>query len=221
MRNVRWAGGAVAVLLGMLVAGCIGPIILGVIGSGVAGSATRDVGGYSMIEMRGVARLEVTIGPAHPVEITGDDNIVPLVETVVDNGTLVVRDTTLIHPTLPLVVKVTVPDVSRLLIVSAADAVITGVNNAALTIDISGVGRVSVSGQTQSLTVNVTGTGHVSAEDLTAAAATVFLAGTGRVDVTAVNTLDVTIIGAGLVTYAGSPTISQIITGLGSLQQRS
>ena len=220
MRNVRWAGGAVAVLLGMLVAGCIGPIILGVIGSGVAGSATRDVGGYSMIEMRGVARLEVTIGPAQPVEITGDDNIVPLVETVVDNGTLVVRDTTLIHPTLPLVVKVTVPDVSRLLIVSAADAVITGVNNAALTIDISGVGRVSVSGQTQSLTVNVTGTGHLSAEDLTAAA-TVFLAGTGRVDVTAVNTLDVTIIGAGLVTYAGSPTISQIITGVGALQQQT
>ncbi len=57
-------------------------------GSGVARTETRNVGDYHAIGLGVHANVEIRQGGSEGVTITGDDNIIGRVETVVDRGTL-------------------------------------------------------------------------------------------------------------------------------------
>ena len=62
-----------------------------VTGSGVSKTETRQVSGFSGLSLGVSAKVEIRQGNNEGVTITGDDNIVPLVETVVEDGKLKVR----------------------------------------------------------------------------------------------------------------------------------
>src|SRR3954464_9673522 len=62
-----------------------------VTGSGVSRTETRSAAGFQGVALGVDAALEIRQGPTEGLTITGDDNIVPLVETVVDHGVLQVR----------------------------------------------------------------------------------------------------------------------------------
>jgi hypothetical protein len=84
---VRMATKVFALFVCMLAFGCT----LGdsVIGSGKKASETRKVDSFTQLELLGVGRIEVTIGNRQPLELSGDDNILPLIETKVTDGKLV------------------------------------------------------------------------------------------------------------------------------------
>jgi len=70
-----------------LVAGCFS-IFQGIQGSGVRTKAARTVEAFQELNVFNNMTAEVTIGDDVRVEVEGDDNLVPLVETRVDNGVL-------------------------------------------------------------------------------------------------------------------------------------
>lgn len=198
--------------------GCLAELFR-VVGSGTIATTTRDVGAFTAIEFLGAGRIEITIGELKPLELTGDDNVLPLIETKVTNGRLVVRPTRPIRITQPLTLKATVPALAAITLSGAGAIVATGLDSDSLQIEVTGAGSVSLAGQTASLSIVLTGAGSVDAATLVANAATVNVSGAGSAFVDAVETLDVTITGVGSVTYSGEPTITQNITGLGSLKR--
>jgi hypothetical protein len=86
---------------------------------------------------------------------------------------------------------------------------------------VAGAGEVTLSGQTSNVVLTLAGVGSVDARELVAKAVTVDMSGAGRIAVSPVVSLHVTITGAGTVTYSGEPTITQKITGVGKLTRRN
>lgn len=192
-----------------------------VIGSGKKARETRVVDNFTQLELLGVGRVEVTIGNLRPLELSGDDNILPLIETKVTNGKLVIRTIRSIRPVQSLIIKATVSDLTAIMLGGAGELAITGIANDNLRATLTGAGTVTLSGQTSNLLLTLAGVGSADARDLVAKAVTVDMSGAGRTDVSPVVSLHVTITGAGTVTYSGEPTILQKITGVGKLTRRN
>jgi len=86
-----------------------------------------------------------------------------------------------------------------------------------LTVQLSGAGSLNADGAVTSQDINLSGVGSYSAADLKSITASVSLSGVGSATVWVINTLDVTVSGAGSVGYFGEPQITKNVTGLGSL----
>src|SRR5580658_6714022 len=84
-------------------------------GSGVAKTETRDVGNFTKIDASGATTLEVTAGQSSTtVTVSGDDNVVPHVRTVVSGDTLHIETSDVHHTKLPLVVKIGMPKLAAI-----------------------------------------------------------------------------------------------------------
>ena len=188
-------------------------------GSGVSKTETRPIQEVDAVEFAIAGRLEITVGELQPVEITADDNILPLLATEVNNRTLVIKARKSVQPKVPIVIKVTVPDMKRVSCTGAGRITLAGVSNEQLRLELSGAADMVASGKTGALTIDLAGAATVAAVELQARAVDVNLTGTGVATVHAAEKLDVTITGAGTVRYAGDPKITRRITGIGTLSK--
>src|SRR5579885_1637946 len=94
----------------------------GVKGSGKEATEHRTVTAFSKIDMRGAYDVQVNVGPATGVTITGDDNLLKLVETTVKDATLVLSTKKNVHPSKNgLKVSITTPDLSSFSLSGAGD----------------------------------------------------------------------------------------------------
>ncbi len=192
----------------------------GVAGSGTAASDKRSVGAFSKVEVQGLIELELTLGKPHSVELSGDDNLLPLVDVVVEGDRLIIRATKSMRPKLPLVAKVTAPDVSLARGTGATKLRIDGVDNDELRLELSGAGKATLKGKTQALAIDVSGAGDVDAEALSASSVKVNVSGAAQIGLAEPDELNVDISGAGSVRYGGSPKITKNISGAGKLVKR-
>jgi hypothetical protein len=87
-----------------------------------------------------------------------------------------------------------------------------------LDVALSGVGSVDLAGMVNEMNVTLSGAGSFRAARLETLNADLRLSGVGSATVWAKETLNVSISGAGVVEYYGSPRISQNNTGLGVLK---
>src|SRR5215210_8916796 len=89
----------------LLTSGCM--IGDSVIGSGKEARETREIGNFTELDLRGVGSVEVAIGNPRPLVISGDDNILPMIETKVTDGRLTIRSTRPVRPVQPLIIEAT------------------------------------------------------------------------------------------------------------------
>ena len=109
MRTLRRWIAASALVACALATGCTG-----VPGSGKAASDKREVGEFNEIDVSGVIQLEVVAHKARSVELSGDDNLLPLVRTELQGKRLVIDSKQELRPKLDLVAKVTAEDIALL-----------------------------------------------------------------------------------------------------------
>lgn len=189
-------------------------------GSGKPKSETRAVGPFSRIEIGGALNADVSVAEVHSVEVSGDDNLVPLVITEVKDGRLQIRTSKNVAPKLELLVRITVPEVAALAVSGAGQVKLREIQGDDLELDLSGAGDVAASGAVRNLDLEVSGAGTVDARNLKTERARVSVSGAGQVGVHASQTLDVDISGAGHVRYDGNPPdVRQSISGAGSLEK--
>ena len=100
---------------------------------------------------------------------------------------------------------------------SVGDMVINDLNYSELKVELSGLGKIQLDGETHSQTVNLDGGGSYRGENLKSETATISLGGVGSARVWAEGELKVDISGAGKVEFKGNPNIEETITGLGSI----
>lgn len=190
-------------------------------GSGKTSTEARAVADFTALELHGTYVVELELGKPTKVEITGDDNLVPLVETALTDGRLVVKAKEAIAPRTELVLRLATPDVAVIEADGAVALRVRGVANSALRLRLAGVSGALLEGKTGALEVKLTGAGGVEAKGLLATRASVDLSGAGHADVNATEELVVDVSGAGSVTYGGNPkSVKKTVSGVGSVKPR-
>ena len=206
-------------------------------GSGVPATEGRPVGDINQVELEGVGEVVITPSGRPGLTVTADDNLLPLFESVTSGGklTLRVRDGVNISSRTPIVYRLSVRSLDKLVVTGAGKATaaglsgedlevkVSGAGGVALTglevrdlkVSLSGAGNATLGGRAQSLTAKVSGAGKVRAADLQAATVEATTSGAGGVTVWATDRLNARVSGAGGVKYKGSPAVTQKTSGAG------
>ena len=189
-------------------------------GSGNVISEAREVNGITSIDVQDSMEVNVKFGAVESLVITGEDNVIFLIETNVHNHQLIVntKPSMTYIATKPIRVDVTVTTLSGVSVSSSGSLNVSGYSGDLLAIDVSGSGKLSVDGVANTVTISLDGSGEINADKLLAKKATVALSGSGKVMVFASEELEVTLSGSGQIQYSGDPPkISKNISGSGTM----
>jgi hypothetical protein len=179
-------------------------------------------GSFDKIRMEGTINVIVEQGNTIKVMAQDATNLLPLLETRLVNGTLIIayKDNMSVMKARGLV-TITVPSLS--------DIDMSGTGNFKtlspfsfnnLTIVKAGTGNASLKGSTQKLTITNLGTGNVNAFELSTEITTVKSSGTGDVEITVSKDLTASLSGTGDVFYKGNPSVKSTITGTGKVKKQ-
>lgn len=211
-------------------------------GSGTIRRETRDVKGFSGVSLSLAAKVDVRTGAGpEGISIETDDNLLPLIETVVEDGMLKIRSrrgTDVRAHTLRIVVQA--HGLDHLSVGGSGDIDADVVRGKRAVFDIGGsgtivarrieAGSVGVSvggsgdlkandGSVRSASVSIGGSGNVDLGRVRSDAVSVNLAGSGDAIVWARDSLNVSIAGSGDVSYYGDPKVARSVVGSGDARR--
>jgi hypothetical protein len=180
-------------------------------GSGVQANVVRSTPAFSKLEVRGSVRAEVEVGKPPSLELLGDDNLLPLVTSRVDAGTLVIGSEQVLKPTQPLVARITTPSLDAIALVAASSGFVKGMKTEHFSTRLVGATELHVEGSSRTLEVVVKGAARAKLKGLAVQSAHVTCSEASRVELGRVETLEVHQKGPSLVTYEGSPEIKRSV----------
>jgi hypothetical protein len=210
-------------------------------GSGNVVEESRDVGDYDEIQLAGEGRVVFGAASDGVVEIETDDNLLQLIEVEVDGDRLIIgtRGAADIEPSSGIEYRLGCPALKGARILGAgsietADCVTSGdlgvailgagtievdaVEVEGLIVNIAGAGDVVATGTADEVGVEIPGAGRFDGSDLASGVVEVEISGDGSATVWATESLDVAVLGRGDVAYYGSPTVTQSVVGVGSVE---
>jgi hypothetical protein len=199
------------------------------IGSGKLATQQRAVGEFKAIEVAGPYDVIVTQGP-QAVEVSGDDNLIGDIETIVQGDTLVVREVNqngirigVRQVVTPIKVRVATPRIERIRIAGSGDIEMQAYHGDKLELDVDGSGDGRIAGSVGELVVRSAGSGDLDLTQLQAERAHATLSASGRVQfgqLTRELTADVS--GSGDVGAARVQLerLSAVLTGSGGMELR-
>ncbi len=210
-------------------------------GSGKLQKQTREVGSFHGVALNVPGTVELRIGNTDSVTIEADDNILPLIETVVENGTLRIRpakrNANFRQSNLTIVIQAR--QVERISVGGSGSITATGLRAEKLRFDVGGSGSINArdldsrqvavaiggsgnfkaSGKTEQLTASIGGSGNIQAGRLAAREVQVSIGGSGEAEVWAKDDLSISIGGSGEVSYYGDPRISRSMQRSSSIKR--
>lgn len=211
-------------------------------GNGKVQRQARETGPFTGISLSLPGNVEVRSGARDGVTVETDANLLPLIETVVENGTLQIRarkHANLQTRTLKFVVQARQlerlslggsGDIDadtmrgeriRIDIGGSGDVKVGKVEGGTLDVDIGGSGDLDVGGgNVRSLSVSLAGAGDVDLARVRSEDAKVSIAGSGDAKVWARNALSTAIAGSGDVDYYGDPRVSKSVVGSGEVRRQ-
>jgi hypothetical protein len=236
----------ICILTGIFVTGCIaingdGFEVGKIYGSGAVISEEREVPVFDQIHLKGSGKVILTRAAIHNVQIKTDDNIMPYIQTKVENGRLVIsHERKNLRPTV-LTIYISAANLEGVSIAGSGDitgneefnsdrfyADIAGSGDISVIVsaehlesNISGSGSIYLSGSTNSYDATITGSGDVDAFELQATESSVVITGSGNCRVNVSDLLRAKITGSGDVLYKGHPEMSKSITGSGKVKDRN
>lgn len=190
-------------------------------GNGVAATETRTVAAFEEAVVEDGLGLELTAtGAAGDVSLSvaGDENLLPLVETVVEDRRLIVRAKEPFSTGLGLVVQGAAPDLLRIGADTGGTATATGVDVAGIFESaVADGGRVEVIGTAGRFDVLASGGGTIAARKLTVAEARIAAVGGAVVQVCATDTLLAEARDGAVISYACGPDRVEPVTSGGGV----
>ena len=206
-------------------------------------SENREVGSFNAIDFSTWGKINILQGDKESLNISGPDNLVPEIDTTVQNGTLIIknRDNFTINPLNsqnPLIFTIVVKELTSLDISGAGDVQVEALSTPSLAIDLSGagsitqnqlltdslsinlsgVGGINITGEAATATIDLSGVGSVDAPDLKIGTADVTVSGLGGATVWVTDQLNGKISGAGSISYYGNPQLQTSTSGVGSFK---
>ena len=211
-------------------------------GNGSIKRQARQVSHFTGLALEVPGKLELRMGDSEGVSIETDDNVLPLIETVVENGTLKIRPSkrNLNLKTRNLKIVVNARRIERLALGGSGSIDADALRAPRLNIDLGGSGDIQVrglesdtvavnlggsgdfkagEGKARKLSVSIGGSGTVDMGRVQSDSASVSVAGSGEATVWARSELSMTIAGSGDVNYYGDPRLSKSIVGSGDARR--
>ena len=213
------------VVLGSLVA-CALPAcnvagLGGLRGSGIIRAETRDIGNFGQVVVSGDARAYITQGDRPSLVVEVDDNLLEYVRAEVDDFALHLGFAGTVGgyaSTQPLTFRLTAPRLRSLELDGTGAIEATDIDAPRLAVEISGSGRVRLTGRVDEQFVTMNGSGTYDAAGTESETARVRINGPGAALVWASDTLTARLNGSGRISYYGQPQVSQDITGSGQVK---
>ena len=211
-------------------------------GNGTVKKQARTVGHFDGVSMGLSGNVELRTGSTEGLTIETDDNLLPLIETVVENGMLQIRttkrNTNLDTRTMKIVI--TARQVNHLTLGGSGNVEADALRGGKLQVDLGGSGTINIKsvegdslavtlggsgdlkaagGKVKELSVSIGGSGNVKVGGVSSDTASVNIAGSGQADVAVRDTLSVNIAGSGDVNYYGDPKVSKTVIGSGTARR--
>jgi hypothetical protein len=197
------------------------PLNLNIVkGSGNVIRETREVSGFTGIDLTGSANVDVTFGEPDAVVVEAEDNIMPLIETKVENNQLVIglKPNTNISTKIPILVHVTMKSLEAVSLSGSGSVTSSILNGDTIKLDMFGSGDINLSGTVKSAIITLGGSGTITCNQLKASSVKVDMSGSGNARVYASSSLEAVVSGSGSIRYSGNPAqISKNVTGSGSI----
>ena len=174
-------------------------------------SKTYDLAGFDEIDVGGVYELDVKVGPAFSVVLSGNERDMARVEVSVKDGALKLgqrdrargdRNRNHDHGVNAVI---TLPSLVGLDVSGVVEGKVENIDAENFEVNISGVGEVELFGECGSLDANVSGVGDLDAEELKCRRVDVRLSGVGDASVYASDEVDAKVSGMGDIDVYGSP----------------
>ena len=204
-----------------LVAGCRLGVLDRVSGSGNRQRQKRDAASFNSISYNGEFEVDIVCQKPLELEVEGDDNILPLIGTEVSNNVLHIKSLRNYSVSEPIKLKISVPNLKGVVVNGAGRIEVSGVKNEKFEIDAKGAPTIRVSGETKLVNIDTKGAGKIDTHKLRASKVIVDSKGVSKVDVQAVDQLDVTVSGPSHVTYEGNPIVNKTVNGPGSVEKKA
>ena len=210
-------------------------------GSGVKVEKVRALTAFTRLRIDGPVDVRLAQAATDQATVVADDNIEPMIETVVEGDTLVVRvkrdagfttrhapavrvdaravQAVAINGSGDLSVERFKADSLNLNVIGSGDVELGLVELKDLSVSISGSGDVRVSGRADQQSWKISGSGDVDARSLNGRTARVELNGSGDVSLGVTEQLDAQLSGSGDLAYAGRPQLRQSVSGSGEIRR--
>jgi hypothetical protein len=188
-------------------------------GNGKVVTEPRSISKFDQLTVSGSIEVNGIIGKETKLSITGDDNLIALIETKVENGSLVITSMKSYTTNHPIKIDLVTPEMRRINTKGSSDVKFSGLNATVMTVDSAGSSDIILSCEVGGLNVWAKGSAKIKAKDCKADKARVAISGSGKATVNVKTALRVDIKGSGKVLYHGNPSLSKSIKGSGSIKQ--
>lgn len=195
-------------------------------GSGTVITEQRNLSLFHSVVMNCMGNIIIKDGKSGNITITADDNIMPLIKTVVDKSALTISLTKIVTEATKL--EITIPmeainslsisgsgkiDIQKKIVQDSLNLSLAGSGNIMvdletkfLSINLSGSGSIDVYGKTTKLEAEISGSSLLNSLQLASDETIISVSGTAIAKVTVNNRLNVNLRG-GTVQYKGTPKI--------------
>ncbi|MFN3303615.1 MAG: head GIN domain-containing protein [Roseateles sp.] len=211
-------------------------------GSGVRVEKQRALPAFTRLRLEGPVDVRLAQAGSDQAIVVADDNVEPLIETVVEGESLVVRlrrDAGFTMRTMPVVrvdartlqavvvsgsgdlaVEQFKADALQIQLMGSGDAWLGLVELKDLRVGVGGSGDIRLAGRAEQQDWTVSGSGDVDARALSGRSARAVLSGSGDVSLGVLEQLDARLSGSGDLSYVGRPQLRQSISGSGEIRRR-
>lgn len=212
-------------------------------GNGQIKKETREVSNYTSLASQGSMDVQIAYGNSNSVVIEADENLLPYIETTVENGKLTIKAKKNVNlkSSSKMRVHVSMTKINSLQLSGSGningsgaftsdgktDIGVSGSGNLSLDFDsfkdldlsVAGSGNIDLkSTTTNSINAKVSGSGNIDCSSISSKDVEAKLSGSGNIKVFASNSIDAKISGSGNVYYKGNvQNISTKVVGSGKV----
>ena len=212
----------------------------GISGKGPAQTEIRNTTSFHAIDLEIAGDVDVTVGENYAVEVFAQQNLLPYLKTVVEDGVLRIYSDENLNSSEGIKIKVTAPafdrfavggsGVIRVLNMIRAEKMEMSIGGSGdifslqsefgvLSTSIAGSGTVELGGKANDMNSDIAGSGDVKAKKLSTNTLKVSISGSGTVTADVTTALNASISGSGDVFYSGSPSVETSVSGSGTVKK--
>jgi Putative auto-transporter adhesin, head GIN domain len=187
----------------------------GTVGSGRLQTESRPVQSFTAVDVGGGGHARIEQTGIESLQITADDNILPLVDAVVTNGRLILslKPGVRLARHSPIEYHITLGDLTRVDASGASRIDLPNVDSPRLTVSLSGASSCVASGSVQWLEVDLSGASRFEAAALSTRNTHANLSGASYALIRVADSLVAAVSGASVLEFLGDPAVQAEASG--------
>ncbi len=193
-------------------------------GDGNLKKETREISNFTGLMVSGNVNVDLSYGDSKSIIVEGDENILPYIETTVENGNLIIKtkDKVSVRTKNKLLVHVSMKKVARLRVAGSGNITGSGdfSNDSKTEIGVSGSGSINIAMNSFSETkINISGSGNVTLKGKSTNNIDATISGSGNIDCAEVICDDVNarVSGSGNIKVFANKSIEARVSGSGNI----